>query len=212
MKRCVVGTVVCFLVAPIQAAESTFDFKDPKGINAVTFLLDSVLEPIAGWAAGVSGAVRFDPDAPEKMSGAIAVDTNSITVGLPMMTEHLRSADWLDTAKFPTIEFKIKRVVGVQSKENQAFDLMVVGDFSCHGVTKEMTVAVQARYLPGKFRSRYRSPGAKGDLLILRSDFTIQRSDFNIKPGAMKDMVAEDIQVRLSIIGGNVDPSQDKKP
>lgn len=210
MRMLVVGAVVFLAVVPVRAAETAFDFKDPKGINAITFLLDSVLEPIAGWATGISGSVRFDPDAPEKISGTIAVDANSITLALPMMTEHVRSADWLDTVKFPKIEFKFKQVAEIKSKENQVFDLTVVGDFSCRGVTKEMTVAVQARFLPGKFRNRYRSPGAKGDLLVLRSDFTIRRSDFNIKPGAMTDMVAEDIQVRLSIVGGNVDPTQDK--
>lgn len=195
----------------LQAAETTFDFKDPKEINALTFLLDSALEPIAGWASGISGGVRFDLDAPEKISGTVAVETSSLTVALPMMTDHLRSPDWLDVAKHPRIEFTFKRVTEVKSTQWNVFDLTVVGDFSCHGVTKELTVPVQARFLPDKFRSRYRSPGPEGDLLILRSEFTIRRSDFNIKPGKMSELVAEEIQIRLSIVGGNVDPSKDEK-
>jgi len=206
---------VCLFVALLpyvaKSAESTFDFRDPKEINALTFLLDAPLEPIAGWARGISGAVRFDPEAPSKMTGKIVVDTATLTVASVLMTEHLRSEAWLGATRHPTIEFVFKRVTDMLSPSPNVFELTVVGDFSCHGVTKELTIPIQARFLPGKFRSRYRSPGPDGDLLILRSDFTIHRSDFGIKPGAMTELVAEEIQIRVSIVGGNVDPSKDEK-
>jgi hypothetical protein len=41
----------------------------------------------------------------------------------------------------------------------------------------------------------------KGDLLVIRSTFTIKRSDFEINPSAPKDKVADDIEITLSIAG-----------
>ena len=76
---------------------------------------------------------------------------------------------------------------------------MVVGDFECKGVTKEMVVPIKITYLRGQLKKRMRR--GKGDLLVLRSAFTIKRSDFGIKPDMGPDTVAEDIEVRVSIVG-----------
>ncbi len=55
-------------------------------------------------------------------------------------------------------------------------------------------------YLKGKLADR--SGGQmKGDLLVIRSTFTIKRADFNIKPGEAEDKVANEIELTLSIAG-----------
>jgi hypothetical protein len=51
-----------------------------------------------------------------------------------------------------------------------------------------------------------RSNGAmEGDLLVLRSSFTINRSVYGIKPGQNSDKVAEEIELRLAIAGAAPD-------
>jgi len=77
--------------------------------------------------------------------------------------------------------------------------MTVVGDFQCKGVTKEITVPVSVTFLPRKAGDRMR--GAEGDLLVVRTEFTIDRSDFGIKPDMGPDTVAKDIEVRASIVG-----------
>lgn len=184
--------------ASALGAAQTFDFKDPKGVNTISFTLDSQLEPILGLAAGVSGKVTFDPAEPKKTTGKIAVEASSVQTMNKKMNEVLHSADWLDVAKHPTVEFSFKDVKEVKSPRENVFEMTVAGEFTCRGVTKPLTVTVLANYLPGKLATRLRG---EGDLLVLRSDFTIKRADFNIKADQPGGLVADDIRIQAAIVG-----------
>jgi polyisoprenoid-binding protein YceI len=46
-------------------------------------------------------------------------------------------------------------------------------------------------------------PNQKGDLLVIRSSFTIKRSDFNINTGQFEDKVSDAIEITLSIAGAS---------
>jgi len=182
------------------AAATTFDFKDPKGVNTIAFILDSTLEPIIGVASGISGTVSFDPENPTATTGKIVVQTKSLHTENKGMKDTIYGADWLDAAKNPTIEFNIKKVTDAKSSDKDTHELTVVGDMTIKGVTKELTTQVKLTYLPGKLSERTRK--MKGDLLMVRSNFVIQRSDFNIKPDMDGTVVANDIELRVSIAGG----------
>lgn len=184
------------LAAP--AAQQTFDFKDPKGVNNVIFKTDAPLESINGTATGVSGSVAFDPADPGSIKGKIVVDAASLHVPNPMMKEHLQGAMWLDVAKFPTITFeaisaaKVKTVANVTTAE-------VAGTMTIKGVAKKVTVPVKLTYLADKLKDRV--PNLKGDLLVLRGTFTVKRSDFGINQGKGEDKVADEIELTLSLAG-----------
>ncbi|MBC8101173.1 MAG: hypothetical protein H7Z41_01115, partial [Cytophagales bacterium] len=72
------GVAAAPSAAPSPAAAREFTFSDPKGINAVTLMIDSLLEPITGYANDVSGSLLFDPSRPETASGKILVAVASI--------------------------------------------------------------------------------------------------------------------------------------
>lgn len=175
-----------------------FDFTDPKGVNAMTFVLDSLLEPIMGVASGVSGKVQFDPGDVARTTGKIIVDARTLYTPNTGMTDTLHGGDWLNVSKNPTIEFTVKSVSDVKKVDEHVSAAQVTGDFLCNGVTKELTVPVKFAHLPDRAGDRVR--GAKGDLLILRSEFSISRADFRIKPGG-NDVVADKVEVRVSIVG-----------
>lgn len=181
-----------------DGSSRTFDFTDPKNSSGVSFLLDSALEPIVGVASGISGTVRFDPQSPERTTGKITVDVMSMHVANEMMKK-LMLGHWLDPNDFPTVELLFKRVVAVKADGENGFELTVVGDFSCHGLTKEITIPIHATFHPGRLSDRVK--GAEGDLLVLRSTFSILRSDFDIYPGTALDTVADEIQLRVTIVG-----------
>jgi len=183
----------------VQAAGAEFDFKDPKGVNSISFTLDSLLEPFAGVASGISGKVTFDPADPKATKGTITVATKSLHLANPGMKDTLHGPDWLDVAKNPKIDFTVKEVTDYKSAGENVFDLTVVGDLTCRGVTKELTVPVKATYLPGKLGER--SSKLTGDLLVLRANFSMKRKDFGIKPDMPGTVVAEEIQLGVSIAG-----------
>ncbi len=184
----------------VQAAPQSFDFKDPKGVNNVQFKLDAPLESITGTATGLSGSISFDAGKPEATTGRIVLDTASLTVGNPLMGEHLRSAKWLDAARHPAITFEAVSFANVRKKDAQIL-ADVTGKLTVKGITKETTVPVSFTHLPDKLGARLGDPKLKGDLLVLRASFEINRSDFDLQPGQMTDKVAETIHLSLSVAG-----------
>jgi polyisoprenoid-binding protein YceI len=200
MKKSLFTLLVAGGVAFVaSAAPQSFDFKDPKGVNNAVFKLDAPLEAINGSANGVSGTVEFDADKPAATKGKIVVASKSLTVGNSMMQEHMHGDQWLDVAKHPEISFTLKELKNAKT-EGTVTTATAVGTFSLKGVEKELSVPVKLTYLKGKLADR--SGGqAKGDLLVIRSTFSVKRADFNIKPGQGEDKVANDIELTLSIAG-----------
>ncbi len=186
----------------VSAAPSSFDFKDPKGVNNVQFKLDAPLESITGTATGISGTVSFDPAQPATTKGRIVLDAASLTVGNPLMGEHLRGEQWLDVAKHPAIVFEAQSLANVRSQGAQ-ITADVRGTLTVKGVAKEITVPVTLTHLPDKLGARVGDAKVKGDLLVLRTTFQINRNDFGIKAGEMTDKVAETINLSLSIAGAS---------
>jgi polyisoprenoid-binding protein YceI len=188
------------LVATVSAyaGPETFDFKDPKGVNNAVFKLDAPLESVNGSASGISGTVTFDPENPAATTGKIVVAAESMTVPNPLQKEHLHSANWLDVAKYPEITFEAKSLAKVRTEGNVT-TAEVTGPFTLHGVTKEITVPVKFTYLKDKLGARV--PNLKGDLLVIRANFSINREDFDIQKGKFEDKVANEIDLTLSIAG-----------
>jgi polyisoprenoid-binding protein YceI len=180
------------------AVPQSFDFKDPKGINNAVFKLDAPLEAINGSASGISGIVSFDPENPAGTTGKIILVTDSLTVSNPTQEEHLRSANWLDVAKYPEITFEVDSFANVKTEGNST-TADATGTFVLHGVSKELTVPVKLTYLKDKLSARV--PNLKGDLLVIRANFAINREDFNIQKGQYEDKVSPTIDLSLSIAG-----------
>ena len=75
-----------------------------------------------------------DPEDPTTGRGTVTVNAASITTDNDMRDGHLRSADFLDVEKFPTITFTVKRV------ERAGDDYKVVGDLTIKNITNEITL------------------------------------------------------------------------
>ena len=191
--------LACLSSAALAVPE-TFDFKDPKGVNNATFKLDAPLEALNGNATGISGTVTFDPADPAATKGKIVVATSSLHVGNSMQQQHMLGDKWMDAAKFPEIAFEAKELKDAKTNGDTT-TADVTGTFTLKGVSKEITVPVKFTYLKDKLGQRM--PNQKGDLLVVRANFSIKRSDFGIMPGQMEEKVSDTIELTLSIAGAS---------
>lgn len=201
MKKLLLVSLVSLGLASVaNAAPTSFDFKDPKGVNAIQFSLDSVLEPISGTASGITGSVSFDPANPATTSGKIVAATKSLVLPNSMMNEHLLGNNWLDAAANPEISFELTKLDGINTTGNVT-SATAHGKFTLKGVTKEIKVPVKLTHLADAFGKRINKPDVKGDLLVIRGEFTIVRGDFGIQPGKNEDKVNTEIKISLAIVG-----------
>ena len=186
-------------VAPgvLSADSIKFDFRDPKKVNNVVFLMDALLESINGTATGVSGTVSFDPAKPAATTGKIVLSTSSLHVDNPVMKKHMLDEGWMHVSKFPTIEFVIGKMTEVKTSGTTII-ATTAGKLTVKGVTKKVSVPVRLTYLKGMLIKRNRVPG---DLLVLRCDFTIKRSDYGINAGNNEEKVSDEIELKLRVAG-----------
>ncbi len=191
-----------FTIVSAVAAPKAYDFKDPKGVNAIQFTLDSVLEPIVGTASAVEGTVTFDPADVAATKGEIEVEASSLKVPNAKMTEHIIGAEWIDAGKHEDISFEFSKLESVKSIGEGKWSAVAAGKFTLKGVSKDVLVPVTLSHLEGAFGKRINKPELGGDLLVVRGEFTIQRGDFGIQPGKNEDKVAPAIQLTFALVGG----------
>ena len=76
------------------------------------------------------------------------------------------------------------------------------GTLTIKGVAKPVTAPVKFTYLKDKLAARTNGQ-MQGDLLVIRANFGVKRSDFGINPKAPEDKVADSIELTLSIAGAS---------
>ncbi len=195
----ILGLAFGLALTSSTVAAKVFDFTDPKGVNHIRFNLDAPLEAIAGTGNGISGTIHFDPADPDSIRGRIVLTTESLTVPNSTMREHLHGANWLNAAENPEIVFEALSVE-IMGHEDNVTTAHIEGMLTLNGVSREVTVPATFTYLPDRLSAR--SGGQmEGDILVVRSEFSVMRSDFNIRPGQNLDTVAEEIELSLALAG-----------
>ena len=115
------------------------------------------------------------------------IDTNSIFTDTDGLTNHLKSPEFFDVAKFPTSTF-VSTGIEAGSKDPKAKEAThtVTGNLTLHGVTKSIS-------FPAKI-------AVSGDNATLDSEFFINRQDFGITyPGKANDLIRDEVVIKLAI-------------
>ena len=126
------------LAAPAAAlAQATSWNVDPAHSNASFTVRHLVISTVRGEFQKMSGAVKLDEKDVTKSTVEATIETASIDTRVPDRDKHLKSPDFLDVEKYPTIAFKSTKV-----ESAGAGKLKVTGDLTMHGVTKPVVLAV----------------------------------------------------------------------
>jgi polyisoprenoid-binding protein YceI len=152
-----------------------------------------MITTVKGRMADVRGTVTVDEAHPERSSVDVEFDAASIDTHSEQRDQHLRSADFLDVERFPTVSFRSRRVDGARSEDGERFRL--VGDLTIRGVTREVT-------LDATFEGRGRDPWG-GDRLSFSADTRIDRRDFGLTWNAALEtggvLVSNDVRIHIEL-------------
>jgi polyisoprenoid-binding protein YceI len=182
------------------AGEQTFSFTDEHGRNQGMFFSSTPLEDVTGLSNDVSGSVTFDVSDVSTLKGSISISAASLKTGIELRDGHLQSENWLDAESYPEITFVIKNVSNVKSLEENKLEAKVIGDFTTHGVTKEVIAEVTMTYLDEGEQTKKRAPG---DLLGVEAKFSIVLSDYEVENMVLGQKVSDNIDITVTMVGSN---------
>ena|SRR5438270_8562790 len=163
----IVLLATCGLLAPSVARTQTWQI-DPMHSAAQFSVRHLGISTVRGQFEKLSGSVTYDPAAPDKTSISATIDANSVNTRVEMRDKDLRSPNFLDVAKFPTITFKSSRI-----DHSGSGNLKVIGDLTIHGVTKEVALDVDGPTPAIKDPMGNARMGASASTKINRHDFGV---------------------------------------
>ena len=157
---------VCLTLAlPALSSASTWSI-DPDHSNIGFKVKHLMVSNVNGNFGKHSGTVTINDKDITKSKIEITIDTNSLNTNVQKRDEHLRSADFFDVAKYPTMTFASKKVA--KAGKNK---LKVTGDLTLHGVTKEVVLDVEGPSKESKDPWGNIRKGAAATTKINRKDF-----------------------------------------
>ena len=110
---------------------------DPIHSSAHFSVRHMMVSNVRGQFTKISGTIRFDSANPANSSVEATIDAASIETHDAQRDTHLKSSDFFDVGKFPTLTFRSKRI------EAHSGGGKITGDLTIHGVTKEITLDVE---------------------------------------------------------------------
>ncbi|MBV8123770.1 MAG: polyisoprenoid-binding protein [Paucibacter sp.] len=123
----------------------------------------------------MSGTVTLDSDA-KTGSMELQIDMDSLDGGMPILNKHLKSADLLDVAKYPTAVFKSTQIVFDGDRPSA-----INGNLTMHGVTLPVTFTVTSfKHGPHGFVQNREAVGGNAVATVSRSAFGVGRFAPNV--------------------------------
>jgi len=135
MKRMMMLAAAVTALAAASAGATTYEI-DPAHSTMSFKVAHLMVSKVSGRFQKFGGTIDYEKDKPNAWAAQAQIDAGSVDTDMPARDKHLRSADFLDAEKFPTIAFKS---VALESKKGKT---TLIGDLTLHGVTKRVALAL----------------------------------------------------------------------
>jgi len=177
-------------VASAAGAQTTSWNIDSAHSQAAFSIRHMGISNVNGRFGNVSGTIKIDPNDLTKSSVNATIDTSTVDTGVAQRDGHLKSPDFFDSAKYPTMTFVSKSIA--RSEDGYT----ISGDLTIHGVTKPVVLKVDA---PEKEQLGPDNKLHRG----FSATTTIHRQDFGLVwNGTLKSgdsMIGDDAKITLDI-------------
>ena len=152
----------------------------------ISFKASSRLVDADGRFHRFGGEVRMDPKALEQAMVSLAIDAASVDTDILRRDDHLRSEDFFHVTRFPQITFTSRRVALANGK------VLITGDLTLRGVSREVTVPVDLELSAGVLRAR--------------GEFTIRMSEYGMTYRSWFNPLRDEVRIFFDL-GGVPAPS-----
>ena len=185
--------VLLVAVAPTAPAADVYDL-DQSHFSIVFSVSHMNMSYTYGFFRQAQARVVLDRENPSATQFQMSINADSIDTNNPQRDTHLKGPDFFDVASFPAITFESTTVV-LDSRPQQGIVYQVTGNFTIHGVTRQVTLPIQ---LLGEGAG----PDGKPHAGFL-TQTELKRSDFGVGAGRFADssMVGDAIGITVSFEG-----------
>jgi polyisoprenoid-binding protein YceI len=185
--------VLALTVLAAQTARATEVYQIDPTHSSVTFKIRHLVSNVTGRFDDFAGTITVDRDDLTKSSVEFTIQATSIDTDNENRDQHLRSADFFDVEKYPTITFKSSKI---EKTGDDAYN--VTGDFTMHGTTKSIVLPVSVLGF---------APGMRGGTVAgFETSTKINRKDYGVLWNRALDagglVLGDDVQVNISIESG----------
>jgi polyisoprenoid-binding protein YceI len=164
---------------------------DPTHSTAGFKVRHLMVANVKGEFSGVTGAVVYDAETPTNSRVEATIDVNTIHTRDEQRDGHLKSADFFDVAKYPTMTF-----VSTNVAKAGAGELTVTGDLTIHGVTKQVVFDVEGPAPEAKDPWGNTKSGVSATTKINRTDFGLVWNSA-LETGGV--LVGEEVSLTLEV-------------
>lgn len=187
MNKTTILTMALAAAATLAGAEYKIDTAHSSAGFSVKHLMVS---NVKGQFSKLAGVINYDDANPATATAEATIDVTTVNTNEPKRDAHLKSADFFDVEKFPSMTFKSKKA----AKGGRG--LLLTGDLTLHGVTKEVTLDVEVSPEIKGMRPNTFVRGANATTKINRKDFGLT---WNRALEAGGVVVGEEVQISIDI-------------
>lgn len=166
------------LVFPHGAAAEPLRFRIQPEASEISFRATSRLMNAEGRFSRFSGDVIVDPAVITGARITLAIEAASIDTGIEMRDNHLRSSDFFDVERFPTVAFQSVRV------ESAGRGATVIGHLTLHGVTREIAVPIDVQ--------------VASTALVASGEFIVNRREYGMNYNSRLNPIGNEVRVTFT--------------